>query len=125
MLKTIGGTAAFASAAGVGSAEGRQGTIHHAYKSFIEDNWDNANDTSKDLVEEFERGASSPQWDGSMKEACKTIASDSTNYSDQVYETIVNNGPNNRDDWDEFVENSAYACMWFIGAYSRGAINQL
>lgn len=60
-----------------------------------------------------------------MEEACKTVANDSSYYSEQVYETIVNNGPNNRDDWDDIVEHSAYSGMWFTGAYSRGAINQL
>lgn len=102
-----------------------QGTIHFAYKQFIEDNWSSANDTSKSFSQRFSEGMNNPQWDGSMQAACETVAGDSTNYSDQVYETIVENGPNNRDDWDDFVENSAYSCMWFAGAYSRGAVNKL
>ena len=102
-----------------------RGTVHHAYKNFIEDNWTDADDTSMDFRERFNDGASNPIWDGSMEDACEAVAGDSTNYSSQVYETIVENGANNRDDWDEFVENSAYACMWFVGAYSRGAMNQL
>ncbi len=40
-------------------------------RRFVEDNWKNANDTSTDLIEEFNRGTESPQWDGSMKETCK------------------------------------------------------
>lgn len=60
-----------------------------------------------------------------MKDFCEFVAADSTNYSDQVYETIVENGPSNRDDWDKIVENSASSCMWFAGALSRGALNQL
>lgn len=102
-----------------------QGTIHKEYRKFVGDNWDNATDTSKALVKEFKRGASSPMWDGSMEKACKVVANESSSYSDQVYETIVNNGPNNRDAWDNIVEYSAYGSMYFAGAYSRGAINQL
>ncbi|WP_226004196.1 hypothetical protein [Natrinema salinisoli] len=102
-----------------------QGTIHHAYKRFIDDNWENADDTSIDLVEEFNRGTESPQWEGSMEETCETLADWTSAYSEQVYETIVDNGPNNRNDWDDYVKDTAYGCMWYIGSFSRGAINQL
>ncbi|WP_155945812.1 hypothetical protein [Natrinema sp. J7-1] len=102
-----------------------QGTIHEAYAEFIKDNWENADDTSKAFLDKFNEGIENPGMDGSMEEACKAIANDSSNYSEQVYETIVENGPENRDDWDDFVENSAHACMWLTGSYSRGALNQL
>lgn len=102
-----------------------RGTVHHAYKRYVEDNWVDGNNDWKDFRDRFQEGVNSPQWDGSMEAACKTIANDSSNYSEQVYETIVDNGPNNPEGWDDVVESTAHACMWFIGAYSRGAINQL
>lgn len=102
-----------------------QGTIHHAYKDFVHNNWQDPDHTSKSFSQRFSEGMSYPLWDGSMKDACEAIASDSTNYSEQVYETIVNDGPNDPDDWDDVVENTAYSCIWFIGAYSRGGVDQL
>lgn len=60
-----------------------------------------------------------------MKETCEAMADYSSNYSDHIYETIVNNGTENRDDWDTVVRNTAYNCAWYMGTYSRGSVYQL
>ncbi|ADQ68647.1 hypothetical protein C499_12920 [Halogeometricum borinquense DSM 11551] len=96
-----------------------QGLIHFTYKRFVEDNWKNANDTSTDLIEEFNRGTESPQWDGSMKETCKM---ELNKYSEDIYNTTLENGTDDRDAWDDIVENGSYPCMWYAGACTRGEL---
>jgi hypothetical protein len=102
-----------------------QGTVHFHYKNYILNNWQNSNNNWKDFRDRYLEGVDNPTWDGSMEQACKLLANDSSNYSEQVYETIVNDGPDSPEDWDDFVENAAHASMWIVGSYSRGAINQL
>ena len=102
-----------------------QGPVHRAYKEYITNNWKDSNNDWKDFRDRFQDGVDSPQWDGPMEKACEEVVKDSSKYSEQVYETIINEGPSNPDDWDDIVENAAHSCMLSIGAYSRGAINQL
>ncbi|MFD1648012.1 hypothetical protein [Haloarchaeobius litoreus] len=100
-----------------------QGTIHDAYRYFVEDNWENAEDTQNPLIYQFNQGTENEQLAASMKTACEAVAESVAPYSEQVYETILNNGLNNRDDWAYTVEGSAIAGMWNLGAYSHGRVS--
>lgn len=104
---------------------GTQGTVHSAYRDYIDNNWEDGNNELYDFRVSFQEVMNSPTWEGSMEDACKEMAKTSSQYSETVYETIVENGPNNPGDWDFMVEGSAHSCMCILGAYSRGAINQM
>lgn len=101
-----------------------QGTVHFAYKQFVDDNWEVAEDTYDPLIDQFNLGTENQQWEYWMQGTCEAMAEAVSPYSEQVYETIVNNGPYNRDDWDYVVEGSAITGMWTLGAYSHAAISR-